>query len=217
MPTVVRLAACAAAMALFALGETVPDKHLNPSVAVFVNFELPPGASSVQVMKKEAEDLLKPAGITLDWKMLTENDGREAYPGVVMLTFKGRCRAEYGLEPEAEPGETTTLGTTRVVDGHVLPFSEVECDQVRKALSYLSPETDRLERQRALGLAMGRVVAHELYHILARTTGHAKSGLAQAQQSLLELVGEGRLKFGERDTKAMGEGLRSGVSGFLPQ
>src|SRR5262249_4569893 len=51
---------------------------------------------------------------------------------------------------------------------------------VRRALSYLAPAATAEQRQKALGLAMGRVVAHELYHVLAHTTEHTQRGLTQA-------------------------------------
>lgn len=81
-----------------------------------------------------------------------------------------------------------TLGSTEVSNGHVLPFGKVECDQVRKALFFLTPGADFRERQRALGMALGPVVAHELYHILARTTSHATGRLPKASQSLRDLI-----------------------------
>jgi hypothetical protein len=50
------------------------------------------------------------------------------------------------------------------------------------------------------------VVAHELYHILARTTGHATAGMAKASQSLRDLVGSREIPFQESDFQAIGNG-----------
>ena len=44
------------------------------------------------------------------------------------------------------------------------------------------------ERNRRYGRALGRVVAHELYHILANTTDHSRHGLAKALLTVSELV-----------------------------
>jgi hypothetical protein len=87
-----------------------------------------------------------------------------------------------------------------------LPFGEVKCDELRKALSYLPRTTGSKQQQRALGLAMARVVAHEIYHILARTTSHAASGLAKASHNLKDLV-SGTLSFGEGESRAMVKGF----------
>jgi hypothetical protein len=81
----------------------------------------------------------------------------------------------------------------------------VECDEVRKALNYLGPEANKKQRQTVLGLVMGRVVAHELYHILARTTAHAAEGLARAISSFEDLVTPGVLTFSESDSRAIRE------------
>ena len=90
-----------------------------------------------------------------------------------------------------------------MVDGRVLPFSEVRCDAVKQALSYLRPEADSVERQKALGLAMGRVVAHELYHVLANATAHAAIGMAKAVESLDDLVSTRPIFFSAETVEAI--------------
>ena len=102
------------------------------------------------------------------------------------------------------------LGTSLVSDGQVLPFSEVECDQVRKTLAYEERATE-MDRQCALGRAMGRVVAHELYHVLACTTKHAGRGLARATQTLKGMV-DGTLGFDKDEAAEIRKGLtRRGI------
>ena len=196
-----------------AMGDSPPDdktgekEALTPSVGVFLDFDFRPGNSSVEIMKKEVDDLLKPSGIHLDWRLTGDNSGKETFSGVVVVKFKGRCRAESWNQSASDfgsVGETVRLGATEVKDGRVLPFTEVECDQVRKALDYVHPGGDR---QKALGLAMGRVVAHELYHILAHTTGHATEGLAKATRSLRDLITPWGPGFREKDTEAMRKGF----------
>jgi len=101
---------------------------------------------------------------------------------VVVVKFHGKCQLEYPL-PGASDQEVT-LASTMVDRGHVMPFSDVQCDQVRKALPYATTP----DRQKAFGLALGRVLAHELYHFLADKTRHAAAGLASASHDWLELV-----------------------------
>lgn len=191
---------------LFAWGQA---SELSPPVAVFMDFDSRPGAASLEIMKQEVGELFKPAGVTLDWRLSRENDGTEAFANVVVVKFKGRCQAEFAPQHGTDfgtLGETYALGMTKVAHGHVLPFTEVECDQVRKALAYLRPGAGTVERQNALGMVMGRVVAHELYHILARTTAHTAGGLTKASQSLKDLVGSGDLTFQEAASQAIREG-----------
>jgi hypothetical protein len=176
----------------------------QPAVGVFLDFDSVPGAASVEVMKHEVDSLLK--GISLNWRMLSENQGNEPFAGLVVLRFKGKCKVEPWVQPS--PGETRTLGATQVVNGRVLPYSEVECDEVRRALAYLRPGASPRERQKALGLALGRVVAHELYHILAHTTAHAARGLAKAAETLDDLISDkAPMAFRAEDAAAMRQSL----------
>jgi hypothetical protein len=159
------------------------------------------------VMKKEVAALLKPSGVSLDWRLAGKNHGDESFAGLVVLKFKGKCKVE-SWNPAAVPGQTATLGTTAVSDGHILPFSEVKCDALKDALSYLRPDANQGERQNAFGLAMGRVVAHEIYHVLVRTGAHAARGLAKAAESLEDLVSIQGMPFRAEDNERIQRALR---------
>jgi hypothetical protein len=181
-----------------------------------MEFEAVPGNSSVAVMQREVTDLLKPSGISVNWRMTKENNGDEPYQRLVVLKFNGSCRAEgrpslpaAGMAFLPEPNQPVMLGDAKVEKGRVLPFSEVRCDEVRKALSYLEPTASQEQRQVALGMAMARVVAHELYHILARTTKHAMQGLAKASQPLPELVSKRKMVFERQDSEAIRKGFEA--------
>ena len=178
----------------------------TPTVGVFLDFDSVPGKVPVAVMKKEVAALLKDSGVSLDWRMVGENTGAESFDGLVVLKFQGKCRVEAWPENDRVTG-TRALGETLVADGHVLPFTEVRCDAVRQALRYLRPEANQGEKQKALGLAMGRVVAHELYHALARTTTHAARGLAKAAESLEDLVAGPQIPFRKEDAEAIKQGV----------
>jgi len=178
------------------------------TVGVVLDFDQVPGKVPVEVMKKEVDALLKASGITLDWRTAGGPNGGASFDDLVFFKFQGRCKADSDAAA-IPPGETRALGMTRVENGRVLPFSEVKCDAVRQALTYLRPEANQGERQRALGMAMGRVVAHELYHILARTTAHAARGLAHTVESLEDLVAIPEIPFRREDAEAMKEGVRS--------
>jgi len=45
------------------------------------------------------------------------------------------------------------------------------------------------QRNTALGRALGRVMAHELYHIVGETTAHQIRGVAKASLSVQDLIG----------------------------
>src|SRR3954468_18869318 len=115
MVRVFALAAGSAISALLAQCQTLP---FHASVGVFLDFDSAPGKISVEVMKKEVDALLKPSGISLDWRLAGENHGDESFAGLVVLKFKGKCKVE-GWNGEAVPGQTSTLGATQVSHGRV--------------------------------------------------------------------------------------------------
>ena len=199
MPRIFPWAACAVLSVLSLSAQ-------QPRVGVFMDFERVPGSASVAAMEQEVNELLKPSGITLDWRLTKENRGDLPFASLVVLRFKGSCKAEPlpgGAGDFGSFGETHALASTAVSGGHVLPFSEVQCDEVRNALRFLRASAGLKERQLALGRALGRVVAHELYHIFARTTAHTARGLAKPSQSLDELVSVEGPKFEADDSRAM--------------
>jgi hypothetical protein len=173
-----------------------------------MEFESVPGGQSLTAMKREVDALLEPAGIKLNWRLSRENHGDEIFSRLVMLKFTGACRADWSVQ-NTPRDESVSVGDTQVVQGRVLPFSEVRCNVVRRALSFLAPAASREKRQEALGIALGRVVAHELYHVLARTTLHAEHGLAKASQPLKDLISEQGITFREQDAEAIRKGLES--------
>src|SRR5215469_740143 len=76
-----------------------------PSVGVFLDFDSIPGEASVEVMKKEVSSLLK--GVSLNWRLLSENHGNEPFAGLVVLRFKGKCKVEPWAQQEPGPGTRT--------------------------------------------------------------------------------------------------------------
>lgn len=193
---------CTLAFALMARAET------KPSVGVYMDFDSEPAPAAVDAMKHEVGSILGAAGLDVNWRNLSENNGAEVFTGVVVVRFRGKCRVEPWRGEAAEPqftGEKLALGSSLVSEGHVLPFSWIECDQVRKTVAYEGRSTE-VQRQCALGRAMGRVVAHELYHVLACTTKHVGRGLARATQDLKDMA-TGRLGFHKEDANAIRKGL----------
>ncbi len=198
------LAPCAALFALLTSAQTT-DKPVRPLIGVYMHFDHVPEGVSIETMKRAAENLLKPAGIRLAWRLTSENHGSEPFSALAVLKFQGRCQAQ-GLLPDSHfgmPGETNTLAFTKVSGGRVLPYTRVECDEVRKALAYVTPGLGAFQLQQALGRALGRVVAHELYHILAQTASHATEGLAKTSQFLRDLVSPRELAFDEISARAI--------------
>ncbi|HVN04741.1 MAG TPA: hypothetical protein VMT86_10010 [Bryobacteraceae bacterium] len=149
-------------------------------------------------MQKEAASVLSPVGIKVTWRLVSENKGDEQFERLAVVRFTGTC-APQGLLPATT--DTVVLGTTAVVSGRVLPFSQVHCDAVRRVMPDIEFARDRLVGDAAMGRVLGRVLAHELYHAVQGTKRHASSGLGKAVQSTEDLESQS-LQFNRSDWDA---------------
>ena len=154
----------------------------QPPIAIVYEFEQEPTAGSYSALVEETQTLLDPAGIRVVWRKQGSQSGSESFSQVVFVRYKGACRTSLGTAPDAD-FETVRLGAARVESGRVLPVAEVDCTEIRRFLD-AAPA-----RQRALtlGRALARVTAHELYHVLLRTTAHGRDGLSKATVGTAEL------------------------------
>lgn len=153
-------------------------------IGVYLDFDEPPSSTAVEAMQKEASAKLAPVGIQVAWRLVSENQGNEPFARLVVVKLTGGCACS-GFLPRAR--EILVLGTTAVVDGRVLPYSQVRCDAVRRLLPEIEYAADRKVGDAQLGRILGRVLAHELYHAVLGTVHHAASGLAKEFQSTVEL------------------------------
>lgn len=151
-------------------------------VAILFRFDGPYSQAALQEMERELTTLMEPSAVRPEWHDRKDIAKSDSFQSLVMVNFHGRCR----VEPVAAPADgDKPLGWTYVVDGKVLPFSDVECDRVRASIH--SADGMRQLSDLVLGRALARVLAHELYHVLARTSTHARTGLAKASFSGLDL------------------------------
>ena len=127
----------------------------QPVVAVYLDFDNTPSPVSVDFMKQEAAAIMKPAGLELLWRDGSQSDTHESFPNLVVVRFRGRCDDAPTLfgtyAPEAQ---AAALASTAVSEGHVLPFSEVACDAVRRYIA--SGTRGQNDYDCVLGRALGR-------------------------------------------------------------
>jgi hypothetical protein len=155
-------------------------------------------------MEKEVESLVARSGIRTNWVMST--DPPRVFDQIAVVTLHGVCRPNAPL-PVAlvlEKSDTQALGQTQVVDGQVLPFADVRCDPVRKLIARQLASQPKAAREDLLGRALGRVLAHELYHILLKTTTHGRNGLARQAQTSSDLMAE-RDNFAPADERRLSQ------------
>lgn len=169
----------------------VPDD----TVALYTGFQQDAPSSAVNAMQEEVDWIVAPIGLQFDWRTTDGKRGYEPVSRLSVIRFKGNCDVQ---EPSQQRGDDWILGITYVVDGRVIPQVEVFCDAIRAFLGPALQTVPRRDWGRIFGRALGRVVAHELYHVFVETRKHASSGLAKSNYTREELVDE-QFSFGRKE------------------
>jgi hypothetical protein len=139
----------------------------------------------VEEMKREAGALMETAGYHLSWRNLP-NPGGAVDAFVAVVELRGICQPPRPGEPVDPLLQPAPLASTAIVNGEVLPFSWVECDTLSRVLA---PALSRYDRQNYLyGRAMGRLLAHELFHILTTSADHDAGGVAKRSFNAQDLL-----------------------------
>jgi mono/diheme cytochrome c family protein len=162
----------------------VPERPVA-DIALYYDFEHQPPAAVQGAMEQETISILGPMGETIEWRPLAKVRPGEVAVDLAVLSFKGTCDLS---QPVPRNFDVRTLGKTHISDGAILPFSDIDCDRIRAFLDQELHSFRPGQRESAFGRAVGRVVAHELYHIFANTTHHASSGVARPAFTVKDLT-----------------------------
>jgi hypothetical protein len=149
-------------------------------------------------MRQEVGVVLAPAGLPCAWR--SAEPGAETSLGELRVIFLRST----GLG--ADRGGTA-LGRTAL--GIPVAATWVYVPNVALALG-LEPDANQgsFEAQRRVGIALGRVVAHELVHVLAPEREHAQAGVMRRTLGAFHLA-SGRPTLEEGDAEALAEGARA--------
>src|SRR5579871_801156 len=170
-----------------------------PTIRLYTQFQQDPPETVLESVQEELENILEPLGLGFEWRSLVLNRGNEVSTELAVIHFKGNCDISDLEAADAFPGP---LGWTHISDGEILPFSDVNCDGIRLFLQRDLLKLPEKGRPAAYGRAIARVVAHELYHIFAKTTKHGAQGLGKAAYSAQELL-RTRFEFEKRESDVL--------------
>lgn len=158
-------------------------------VTVLVDFEKPHSAVSVDALRRELQALLEPVGFKIDLQLKSELPASPVFADLVVFKMKGSCTmTSLPLPVEALSDERGPLAMAYSSDGEVLHFGAVECDRIRESLQRVLGRGSPENRQAVFGTALGLVIAHEMYHMMADSRAHTKTGLTKASLSASELL-----------------------------
>jgi hypothetical protein len=169
---------------LAAASMDVPPSHTpTTDVTIILDVKGAFALAAMREMESEAGRIIGTSGIRLDWRM--RNDATATFNDLVVLTFKGSCLYE------AVPQLYDELGPyafTRTSNGEVQPFGEVDCDHVVGSVRNAMFGNDFAHSDMLVGRALGRVVAHELVHMLTKSGEHGHEGVQKPALSGKQLI-----------------------------
>jgi len=157
---------------------------LAEGVTIVLEFQGPQSQQSIAEMKREFTGIMRDSSLTFDFKSRDQVD-KLSFSNLVVVRFKGTCvlKPIPYLYDERGP-----LAFTYSSDGEVQPFTEVKCDQVTRAVRSAMSGGDFAHADVLMGRALGRVLAHEVVHILTKSGAHGQDGVAKPALSGAQLI-----------------------------
>ena len=153
-------------------------------ITIVLEFDGPHSEQTVAEMKREFEGIVRETLLKVGWRTRQEAQ-REALANLMIVHFKGKCV----LEPVPYLyDERGPMAFTYSTDGVVQPFSEVACERVTKAVRSAMFGGDFAKADLLLGRALGRVLAHEVLHMMTASGAHGREGIARHSLSGNELI-----------------------------
>jgi hypothetical protein len=168
-----------------------PVRAQDLTLAIFLDNSKLPSARAQQFLRLEAATILKPAGVRIEWRDLTDNARQESFPVLIVAGFTGACSADF--DANAAPERTkllAPLASTPVQGGRILPFTALDCDALNRLAAPSLLSDPKARRDFLYGRALGRILAHEVYHILTQTRDHDETGIAKSHFNAREILAE---------------------------
>jgi Cytochrome c len=174
-------------------------------IAIYTQFQQRPSEAVSSSIRKEVEEILAPLGLAMEWRSLEGVRGNDVSVDLAVVAFRGSCDTfNLGWWAVDPPG---ALGITHLVDGEVIPFTDIDCDRIRIFLAKHLVTVLPKNRNAIYGRAVGRVLAHELFHIFARTKHHGPGGVAEPFFSQSDLMAD-QFQFDSSDLRLLRASLK---------
>jgi hypothetical protein len=172
-------------LALFSL---IPHTDL----AVYLHTDANQPSAPLENMKRELSGIMQAAGYRVVYGDPRKPDIDSRFSTLVVLELRGRCAmpaGNYRLERSVASG--ASLAETSVADGIVMPFSYINCANLTRMIGPVLGDEASAQRDYFYGRAMGRVAAHELYHVMMGSQVHRHQGVAKPSFSVADLLNDG--------------------------
>jgi hypothetical protein len=169
-----------ALLMIAALG--APAGSPEPQIGIYYSFDIPPSPAVFEHLQSGLAKILSPADLQVEWHQI--GTPPVGFPEIFVIRFHGNCSPpEFGNHlPQLQPAESS-LASTSISNGRVLPFAEIRCDLLRRYLGSRSAVP-----MPTFANALARLTAHELFHMLTRSPSHAHTGIAKPEYSRQDLL-----------------------------
>jgi hypothetical protein len=169
----------------FASGADVPGSE--DQILVFFHLQHPVAADYwSQVTRELKKELPKDFWDRASW-VQADSRGSVAYEGrptVLDVSLTGYCGA-VAQDKRVVPGP---LGWVLDVNGEIQPFIHISCERIADSVSMRLSSQPRTTERQLLARATGRVMAHEILHVLKQSGTHAHSGVLKSALAPEELT-----------------------------
>ena len=176
-------------LALAGCALLIPGLVSASTLTVLVDYDRPAAPATVKALESELASIMAASEIRVSLKNRAELADHEQFENVVLFHMRGTCSMK-AMPVGALSDERGPLAMTYSVNGELLPFGEVQCDRVRASVRRTVGLSDPEAHEPEFGVALARVMAHEVYHMVAHTADHSHAGVAKAALSSRELTGK---------------------------
>ena len=153
-------------------------------ITIVLDFQGPRSEIAIDEMKREFAGIMKDSAVHFDFRSRAQVSG-DTPEDLVIVKFTGKCV----LEPAGYLyDERGPMAFTYSTDGVVQPFSAVACDKVTSAIRPAMAGGDFSKADILLGRALGRVLAHEMVHMMSKSGAHARAGVSKTALSGAQLI-----------------------------
>ncbi len=166
------------------------------SVAVILDYDQPFSDVSQRAMQRELNVILLKVGLQPQLYLKSQLPENPQFENLVMFRMKGFCSMHQELPVSALSDERGALAMTYSSNGQLLSFGAVECDRIKRCLTRSLHNPGGFGSDLVLGRALGRVVAHEMYHMLGNAKQHTTEGVTKERFSARDLS-EGELRLSD--------------------
>ncbi len=165
--------------ALVGVARGASSASVEAPVALILDATVPLPSEAAAALHREVESIFRETGYSFHWVNRSELKAEDSFADLVVIRLKSACRSD--LEVRLAPaGSHAPLGWAHSSEGEILPFIEVDCARLGRMLRASSRGESEVAQRQMMGRALGRVLSHELYHVLTGSSHHAHSGIAQA-------------------------------------